>query len=77
MTTRIYAGPERLEELADALRVLYRHICILDTGHLAEWNITLMELMSLYGSATGQRYEFDAKPKPVPDYDGPALVGGE
>jgi hypothetical protein len=52
---REYDSADYLDKLADAVHNLWNHLCQLDTGNLAAWDIGVWELASLYGAANGAR----------------------
>ena len=59
---REYDSEDYLEKLADAVHTLWNHLCQLDTGNLAAWDIGVWELASLYGASNGSR-TFPREPK--------------
>ena len=50
---REYDTRKNLENLADAVYHLWKHLCTLDPGNLTQWDISIHQLVSFYGSAIG------------------------
>ena len=64
---RPHDGPEYTGEIADAVLVLYDHMTRLDSRNRETWNISVMELLSIYGRAERTaRFTPDPEP-PAPD----------
>ena len=71
---RKHQGEEYVNAVADAVAVLYKHMRDLDTGNRRSWDMSVMELLSIFGRAEGMA-QFTPEPEPEPPPP-PRLVGG-
>jgi hypothetical protein len=74
---RPHAGDDYVGGVADAVLVLYDHMTRLDSGNRASWDMSVLELLSIYGRAQDcARFTPDPPPPPpeplraVPDDGG-------
>ena len=58
---REYADPSYLEKLADAVHMLWNHLCQLDTQNLEVWDMSVLELASILGRGMGARTFTDSQ----------------
>ena len=58
---REYDSAPYLEKLADAVHMLWNHLCQLDTGNLEAWDIPVLELASILGRGMGARTFTDSQ----------------
>mgnify|MGYP003645289658 CR=1 FL=1 len=52
---REHQDEQTLQNLATAVKTLWRHLAYLDPENLDRWNISIWELASIYGRATQTR----------------------
>jgi hypothetical protein len=71
---RKHQGEEYVAEIADAVTVLYKHMTYLDIGNRRSWDMSVMELLSIFGRAEGM-VQFTPEPEPESPPP-PRLVGG-
>ena len=62
---RPHQGDEYVGEVAMAVAVIYKHLSSLDTQGLQTWDISVLELASIYGRAEDMA-RFTPDPKPAP-----------
>lgn len=64
---RPHEGEKYVNEIADAVFVLYKHMCSLSLNNQATWDIPTLELLSIFGRAEGTARFTPDPPAPPPE----------